>query len=205
MMKNFFPAIGLLLILASCGNHKQEKAKDETLPAMEQSVANDSTAIRQVIRDFYSWYKDHYERLMDFQLYSSIKKNDGPPYAINWSQVEKYQAFIKDSVPQLGQAFLESQRMMLQECDSAFKVDTEDEIPYGFDYDWYTNSQEDPEYYSGEVNKPLAWKMRVNGEEAQVEVTGAYEDNGVSRESVILSLLMKKEKGRWTIARIGNE
>ncbi len=66
--------------------------------------------------------------------------------------MSKYQDFIRTSAPQLGEEFIKNQKHFFEQCDSAFKVDVKDEIPYGFDWDWYTNSQEDPQYLLDEMN-----------------------------------------------------
>jgi len=210
-MKKIMIIVSAVGLLYACKGKKEAPAGDahETTNRPAAAADDDSVQIRKVVTGFYNWYGNNYKKLMDFSLYSGIKKKDHPPYKINWEIVEKYQAFIRDSVPQLGQAFLASQKEMLRQCDSAFKVDTEDEIPYGFDYDWYTNSQEDTKYYVDEVNKPHHWDLTINGDNATVGVKGDYtiNENGKEKnaEAVILKLQMKKENGKWTIARIGNE
>jgi hypothetical protein len=138
---------------------------------------------------------------MDYKLYSGIKKKDTPPYKFNWDVAEKYQAFIRDSIPQLGQAFLDNQKKFFQQCDSAFKKDTEDEIPYGFDFDWYTNSQEDTQYLLDEINKQLPWNIKWSGDEATVDVQGEFADNGTKKASTVITIIMKKENGQWKIAK----
>jgi hypothetical protein len=95
----------------------------------------DSAEIRTVIIDFYNWYNKNDAKLQEYHLYSGIKKKDAPPYKINWDEVTKYQDFIRSSVPQLGEEFLKNQKHFFEKCDSAFKADVNDEIPYGFDYD----------------------------------------------------------------------
>lgn len=209
-MKKITLTLFILAALYACKGKKEEPAANEPKTTETAgTVAEDSAQIRKVITDFYNWYGRNDMKLMKYDLYSGIKKKDAPPYKINWDEVEKYQAFLRDSVPQLGQEFLQNQKKMLQQCDSAFKVDTEDEVPYGFDYDWYTNSQEDTKYTTDEINKPLGWDITVNGDYANVGVKGvviSYENgNEKKKEEVILKLQMKKENGKWTIARIGNE
>ncbi len=135
---------------------------------------------------------------MKYDLYSGIKKEDAPPYKINWNEVEKYQQFIKDSIPQLGNGFLSDQKRFFERCDSAFRKDVEDDIPYGFDYDWYTNSQEDPQYTLELLNRSEPWNMQIDGDKAEVAI-GVTQEEG----STGLIIQMKKENGKWTIAKIG--
>ena len=88
-----------------------------------------------------------------------------------------------------------------RQCDSAFKIDVNDEIPYGFDYDWYTNSQEDPQYLLDEMNKKKnKWEIAVNGNISTVKV---HDDQ--NREYDLIGLRLKKEKDKWVIVKIGNE
>jgi len=201
--------ISFILLLAAgliaCKDQKKE-SETQTAPATTTTVsfADDSTAIRKVIMDFYQWYTANYEKLMDFKLYSGVKKPDMPPYKINWDAVDKYHAFIRDSVPQLGEAFLAGQKKFFQECDSAFKTDPESELPYGFDFDWYTNSQEDPSYLLEGLQASGNWVIQVKGDAATVEI-GAPENKNFASGSLLLFVSLKKENGQWKFAGIGND
>lgn len=166
----------------------------------------DSSAIRETVTDFYDWYNNGYEKFFRFDLYDGIEKPDQPPYRINWENVTKYQQFITDSVPQLGRQFLANQKRFLGQCDSAFRADTTDEIPYGFDYDWYTNSQEGPEYLVKDLHEPKSkWDIRVNGDMADLKITSTREFEGKEETYTVISLSMQRENGRWKIAKIGTE
>ncbi|MBK7560929.1 MAG: hypothetical protein IPI68_05295 [Chitinophagaceae bacterium] len=192
----------------ACKDKKQSPATDATQQKTEELVQNsgkDSTEIRKVITDFYSWYNTNYTKFQVYDLYSGIKKDDTPPYKINWKEVEKYQDFIRSSVPQLGEEFITNQKRFFQQCDSAFKVDVKDDIPYGFDYDWYTNSQEDSQYLIDEMNKATSWLITRTGDYAKVDVKGNFENNGKKEETTIITITMKPENGQWKIAKIGNE
>ena len=80
-------------------------------------------------------------------------------------------------------------------------MDVNDEIPYGFDYDWYTNSQEDPQYLLDEINKKEnKWQINVNGNIATVKV-----NDNQNKDYAILTMLLKKENDKWLIVKIGNE
>ncbi|MDZ4795888.1 MAG: hypothetical protein SGI83_16530 [Bacteroidota bacterium] len=205
-MKLAIISLLFVALIASCNSKKQDKEKDPVtdLPAMPATPdpAKDSAAIRAVIMNFYNWYTKEYKQLMGYNLYSGIKKQDAPPYKINWEEVEKYQQFIRSSIPQLGEEFLKNQKKMLQQADSAFKVDVNDEIPYGFDYDWYTNSQEEPSYLLDGINKSQKWIILVKDDVASVEI-GAPEDKNYVLGSLILYLGLNKQKGQWKIAKIG--
>ncbi len=184
--------------MIACNNKKKEEKSTEQITTAAAGPAKDSAEIRTVITSFYTWYNTNYTKLMKYDLYSGIKKKDKPPYKINWDEVEKYQQFIQDSIPQLGAAFLASQKHFFEQCDSAFKKDVGDGPPYGFDYDWYTNSQEDVQYTLDEVNKNN-WIISQSGENARVQVGGSKESNDTG-----LIIYMKKENDKWTIAKIGD-
>ncbi|MBK9464108.1 MAG: hypothetical protein IPN56_04810 [Chitinophagaceae bacterium] len=205
-MKQAIIFISFITIVAGCNNNKEKNEKDPitdvSTTAVTPDPAKDSAAIRAVILDFYNWYTKEYKQLMGYNLYSGLKKQDAPPYKINWEEVKKYQQFIRSNIPQLGEEFLKNQEKMLQQADSVFKVDTEDDIPYGFDYDWYTSSQEDPSYLLDGINKSGKWIINVKGEEASVEI-GAPDDKDYLAGSLLLYVGMKKENGQWKIARIG--
>lgn len=203
--------LSLLLVgfisLTACKDKKQTTGTDVVEQKTEDVVPNpakDSTEIRKVITDFYNWYNINYTKFQDYHLYSGIKKKDAPPYKINWDEVEKYQDFIRSSVPQLGEEFLKNQKMMFTKSDSAFKVDVNDDIPYCFDYDWYTNSQEEPSYLLNGINKSGKWIVKIKGEEASVEI-GAPNDKDYVDGSLLLYIGMKKENNQWKIAKIGND
>ena len=195
-MKCIAPA--LLLLVMSCMACENKKQQEET-PVTEQEkeeaprdAAADSVEIRKTATDFYNWYNKNYTKFQDYPLYSGIKAKDAPPYKINWEEVERYQSYIRREVPALGEEFLVNQKTFLQQADSAFKVDKEDDIPYGFDYDWYTNSQEGPEYLLEEMNKASnTWNIAVNGDRATVKVTGFYDHRGKQERVTFLGLVMK--------------
>jgi len=171
--------------------------------SVAQTSKSDSAQIRNTVMSFYNWYQQNHAKLNSFELYKGKEKNDSPPYAINWSEVNKYFAFIRSSVPWLGEEFINNQKIFFNQCDSAFKSDLEGEVPYGFDFDWYTNSQEDAGWLVDELQKATQWVTTVTGMDAHVDVLGFYNDNGKQVETVIMCYSMKKEKGKWKISRIG--
>ncbi len=194
--------------LMACKDKKQAAGKEtveQKAAEPAQDPAKDSAEIRMVITDFYNWYNKNYAKLRNYKLYSGIKKKDAPPYKINWDEVEKYQDFIRTSVPQLGEEFIKNQKHFFQQCDSAFKVDVNDDIPYGFDFDWITNSQEDTQYLVDEINKSLPWTITWSGDHATVDVKTEYDNNGEKTTGTAITIVMKKENGEWKIAKTWSE
>jgi hypothetical protein len=193
-----------MLIITSCNNSKDQKKEEAVTDSPVTQTGSDSAAIRNVIIDFYSWYTTNYNKLMNFELYSSIKKNNAAPYQMNWDEVKRYQDFIRDSVPHLGDEFLVEQKRMFEKADSAFKVDLDSDVPAYFDYDWYTNSQEAPSYLRDGLKASTKWNIAVKGERATVEI-GAPDDKNYLSGSLLLFVALKKENGQWTISGIGND
>lgn len=208
-MKILIAVLTTFISCIACNNEKsntsQEVTTDEQVkPDATVNPQEDSAVIRKTITDFYDWYLVNWDKFPTNGLYKGIKKADMPPYQIDWKAVEKYHNFIKESVPQLGNTFIAAQKKFLEQCDEEFKKDTEGEIPYGFDYDWYTNSQEEPKYLVDEMNNSHNWKTVVSGDDANVEVMRWRDDNGQKIEEPIIKFGMKREAGKWTIARIGD-
>ncbi|MEO6612052.1 MAG: hypothetical protein ABIT05_08025 [Chitinophagaceae bacterium] len=206
-MKQSIAILIMLTGLIACKDKKENSGDTVRITQINQETADpliDSAAIRVVVLDFYNWYTKNYSRLQGYDLYSGIKKKDAPPYKINWDVVDKYQAFIRDSVPQLGDEFLKDQKLMFTKADSAFKVDVKDDVPYYFDYDWYTNSQEDPQYLLDGLTESKKWIIKVNGNDAAVEI-GSPDKRDYVPGTLLLYVGMKKENGQWTIAKIGND
>lgn len=203
------------ILLSACGGKKNTVVKkNEPVSAgpvadidtvIAPTAAEDSAAIRQVVVDFYNWYNKNYRVFDTYHLYEGIKKKGQPPFRIVWKEVDKYHQYIRLNVPQLGEEFISAQKQFFKECDSAFKVNREDEIPYGFDYDWYTNSQEDPAYLVKEVNKKRPWPMKWQGDYVTVAVKGSYDNNGKKEEAVFVTLTLKKESDEWKIVKIGTD
>ena len=188
-MKKFLPAVIFL------GFYSASYSQLKQIP--------DSVQIKTTILNFYNWYNKNWKKLDGFKLYSGTKVKDSPPYKINWKEAERYFSFIKLNVPQLGEEFISNERKFFKQCDSAFKAEPEDEIPYGFDYDRFTNSQEEPDWFIVELKKAKQWAMTIAGTTASVDILGSYLDNGKELETVIMCLTMKKEKSRWKITKIG--
>jgi hypothetical protein len=166
----------------------------------QQGKPTDSTQIRTTITNFYKWYQKNTTRISGFRLYSETGKT--PPFKINWKEVDRYLGWLKINAPQLGGEFAHNERLFFKECEKEFATQEKDDVPFGFDGDRFTNSQE-PEYTLEEMKKARQWTVKINDATASVEAWGAYTDKGKEVETLIICFEMKKEKGKWTIAKIG--
>jgi hypothetical protein len=162
---------------------------------LKRTVVSDSAQIRSTVINFYKWYLANWKKLAAFKLYGGKSGKDAPPYTINWKEVEKYFAYIRTNVPYLSEAFIENERAIYKESEQEFKKNPEDEIPAGFDYDHFTNSQEDPQYLWQElIKKSNKWKIVVSPDGTAVVQVDTKEF------PQIFCGRMKKEKSRWKIA-----
>jgi hypothetical protein len=197
MRKILFALLSCLVLISAC---KEKTKEGSIIVKSENNFVMDSTEIRSTVTDFYTWYSKNYQRLMDYDLYDGIKSKDAPPYKINWEEVKRYQAYIKDSIPQLGTAFQDNMQELFRKSDSAFKVDLEEDVPYYFDFDWYTNTQEAPDYLLEEIQKAKSWDIKINGDDATVFIQG-LDEKGTNPPYTVLNVKMKKENGSWKIAK----
>lgn len=174
----------------------------------QATLKKDSIEIRSAITNFYKWYINNFKTVEAFKLYQGSSGKDGPPYYINWKEAERYFSYLRKNAPFTGESFIASERIFLQSADSIFKKNPTDEIPAGFDYDRFTQSQEEPKWFWRELNKKgiIHWVIDSDGITARATI---YESEGVLSERrgwwKVFCVEMKKEKGIWKIAKFGCE
>lgn len=160
-------------------------------------------ALIKKTKDFYAWYKKYPNKLDNFHLYGSKKKDDSGPYFIIWKNVEKYFAYIRNNVPLLGEVFIENERKNFKELDKYYKENTEDGIPAGFDADRIVGGQvgvdEALECYFPKLGK---WKVTIVGNTAKVAwLYKALNYDTNQMEETSSTTEFKKEKGVWKISK----
>jgi len=163
---------------------------------------SDSAQIRSVVMNFYNWYNSNWGKINAFKLYKGKKTSDGflPPYKIDWKEVDRYFAYLRKNVPYVGEAFIVQERKHFRWADSMFKKEPDGEIPAGFDYDRFTNSQEEPEYLLKELkNKKSKWTIKSKKNSATVVVQNF--DAPSSEYLQLFCAEMIKEKGKWKISK----
>ncbi len=182
-MKIFFLFVGLIVL---------SNLKAQTLNAEQRLV-------KQVVVDFYKWYAINDAKLYKFKLYKGKIEKDTPPYIVDWKVAEKYFTYIRKNVPWLGEAFIDNERKFLKQCQQSFNKYPEDEMPIGFDYDRFTDTQEDAKYtLSGTVlNKKMLWQINIknNTTKAEVFISEKQKTDEISKIEVV------KEKDFWKISK----
>jgi hypothetical protein len=171
-----------------------------TSTAFAQNLAGEKKAAKDAAVAFLNWYKTGYKGFDKFELYSSIKpKTEGPPYVINWKNVDKHFVWIKTNAPLFATAFIKNEKKFFEYCNQMFKQYPDEEMAQGFDYDRVLGSQEDVAITlkEGWFKKGLIWKVKmISNTEAEVAgLTKGEADDGSSNR-----FLMVKENGQWKVA-----
>lgn len=164
------------------------------LPAFSQMNA-EQIAIRKVFFDFLGFYKKNETKFNSFKLYKGTGKENNPPYKIQWKEVEKYFAYLRSTVPYVGEAYINAERLHFKQSDSSFKQYPEEELPAGFDYDRWAGGQESIEYtykwYTSPKNK---YRVTITGNTAVLKI-------GSGQKDIFWSVVpFVKEKGKWKMA-----
>ena len=155
-------------------------------------------AAKNTVTSFYKWYSSHWKKLDAFKLYRGKKSVDNPPYTIDWKVVEKYFAYIRKNIPQLGEAFIRNERLYFKQCQKDFDANPTEEIAIGFDADRFVGGQEDPALVVKETifYKKNTWQVKIIGNKASVFVSDKH-NTGEERKGVVE---LVKENGVWKIA-----
>jgi len=166
-----------------------------TIPVLAQLNA-EQAGIRRVFFDFLAFYKKNEKKFNSFKLYKGKGKDNNPPYHIQWQEAEKYFAYLRSSVPYVGEAYIKAERLHFKQADSSFKQYPEEEIPMGFDFDRWAGGQESIEYtykwYTSPKNK---YAVTITGNTAVLKI-GSGEGSNIFWAVVPFV----KEKGKWKMA-----
>lgn len=183
MRKIFLP---LLLILACFTSHSQLNKEEES--------------IKKIFFDFLNFYQKNEKKFNSFQLYKGVGKENNPPFKIQWKEVDRYFAWLKASVPYVGEEYTRNERTHFKYSDSCFKTDPTEEIPMGFDYDRWAGGQEDISYtlkwYTDPNNK---YKVNIKGDKALLRI-GTLPEGAKEKERGWNEVPFVKEKGKWKMA-----
>ena len=168
--------------------------------AFAQNVAAEKKAAQDAALAFLKWYKTGWKGFDQYKLYSSAKpKSDGPPYTINWKNVDKHFAWIKANALLFAAAFIKNEKKYFEYSNQMFKKYPTEEMPSGFDYERVLGSQEEvgitlKSYW---LNKAMVWKVKMlNKAKAEIAVL----EKGASDDGSSYRFLMIKENGSWKVA-----
>lgn len=157
--------------------------------------------IRQVFFDFLKFYQKNETKFNSFQLYMGTGPENNPPYKILWKGVEKYFAYLRNSVPFVGEAYIKAERNHFKFSDSCFKNDPVEEMPVGFDYDRWAGGQESIDYtikwYTDPKNK---YEVIINGNKAILRIGSELYEGATEKDRSWHFVPFVKEKGKWKMA-----
>lgn len=162
-----------------------------------QKLTPEQQSIRKVFFDFLKFYQKNEAKFNSFHLYKGTGENNDPPFRLQWKEAEKYFAYLRTSVPYVGEAYIKAEKEHFRFSDSCFKADPEDELPAGFDYDRWAGGQESIDetikWYTSSKN---TYKITISGNKAELRIGSPYAEGFMSWSIVPFV----KEKGKWKMA-----
>ena len=158
-------------------------------------------SIKKIFYDFLKFYQKNEKKFNSFKLYKGVGENNDPPYKIQWKEVDRYFAWLRTSVPYVGEEYIKNERLHFKYSDSMFKAYPEDEIPMGFDYDRWAGGQEDISYtmkwYTDKDNK---YEVIIKGNKATLRIGAALPPNTEEKDRGWSEVPFIREKGKWKMA-----
>lgn len=157
--------------------------------------------IKQVFFDFLKFYQKNEAKFNSFRLYKGTGKENNPPFKMQWKEVDRYFAYLRSSVPFVGDAYIKAEKKHFLFSDSCFKADPEDEMATGFDYDRWAGGQESIEYtmkwYTSAKNK---YEVIITGNKAVLKIGAELWEGADTKDRNWSSVPFVKEKGKWKMA-----
>ena len=179
----------LLLLLASYGFNSFAQLNKE------------QEAIKKTFFDFLKFYQKNETKFNQFRLYTGTGKENNPPFKVLWTEVEKYFAYLRKSVPYVGEAYIKAERAHFKFSDSCFKADKEEIMPVGFDYDRWAGGQESIDYtikwYTDPKNK---YEVIITGNKAKLRIGAELYQGASEKDRSWYFVPFVKEKGKWKMA-----
>lgn len=167
----------------------------------QAQLTPEQQTIKKTFFDFLKFYQKNEAKFNSFRLYKGTGKENNPPFKMQWKEVDRYFAYLRSSVPFVGEAYIKAEKNHFLFSDSCFKADPEDELPAGFDYDRWAGGQESIQYtikwYTSAKNK---YEVIISGNTAILKI-GAELWQGANTEDRNWSTVpFIKEKGKWKMA-----
>src|ERR1043165_9227482 len=85
-------------------------------------------SIKKIFYDFLRFYQKNEKKFNSFQLYKGVGKENNPPFHIQWKEVDRYFAWLRTSVPYVGEEYMKNEKSHFKYSDSSFKADPTEEI-----------------------------------------------------------------------------
>jgi hypothetical protein len=164
-------------------------------------LTKEQQTIKQTFFSFLQFYKKNEKQFNAFRLYRGTGKENGPPYKLQWKEAEKYFAYLRKSVPYVGEAYIKAEHTHFTFADSCFKADPQEEIAAGFDFDRWAGGQEDITYtlkwYTDPKNKYI---VTITGNTALLKIGSPLDKGAPEKDRSWSAVPFTKEKGKWVMA-----
>lgn len=161
----------------------------------------EQSAIKKTFFDFLKFYQKNEAKFHVLRLYKGTGGNDDPPFKVQWTEVNKYFAFLRKSVPYVGEAYIKAEKEHFRFSDSCFKADPEEIMPVGFDYDRWAGGQETIDYtikwYTSPKNR---YEVIINGNTAILKIGSELWEGATEADRSWSFVPFTKEKGKWKMA-----
>ncbi|MBS1620986.1 MAG: hypothetical protein JST10_11290 [Bacteroidetes bacterium] len=158
-------------------------------------------SIKETFFGFLKFYQKNEKKFNSFRLYKGTGKENNPPYKIQWNEVNRYFAWLKTNVPYVGKEYIKNEKANFQYYDSCYKVDPEEEIAVGFDYDRWGGGQEEIVYlikwHTDPKNK---YEVIINGNTALLRIGASLWEGAEEKDRSWNEVPFVKEKGKWKMA-----
>ncbi|MEI6087383.1 MAG: hypothetical protein WCR66_07350 [Bacteroidota bacterium] len=164
-------------------------------------LSPEQKVIQNVFFNFlYSYQKQ--ESIFDsFKICTGSGTENGPPYHIQWKEVDRYITFLKKSVPFVGDAYIENERKNFRFYDSCYKDDPKEELAVGFDFDRWAGGQENVAYLvKWHTDQKNIYQVNIKGNSAELRIGHPLWKGSVENERLWNIVPFIKEKGRWVMA-----
>jgi hypothetical protein len=171
------------------------------LPAIAQPLNTEQKKIKQVFFNFLQLYKKNAVKFNSFILYKGTGKDNNNPYSIQWKEVDKYFAYLRKSVPLVGEAYIIAERNHFKFSDSCFKADKEEIMPVGFDFDRWAGGQDDIEFLiKAHTSAKNKYEVKVTGNTAVLRIGQPLWEGAEEKDFSWMFVPFVKEKGMWKMA-----
>jgi hypothetical protein len=187
-MKKFIFILLPTLVLFAC--QESNKGKTETTPLLleSKSFAADSTAIANLVHDFYKWYDSFLEDEVNNLSFTDDK---GTHLKLDLSKLNAYYDHFKNT-GLVSDEFIKNEIEYYKGCEAEWQNEEKGDLPACFDFDRYICGQDwDSKSYT---TSPIALKID--------DVNSVYVSMPVSTET-ILGFIVKKVDGKWLLVSAG--
>lgn len=179
----------LLLLLATYGFNSFAQLNKE------------QETIKKTFFEFLKFYQKNETKFNQFRLYKGTGKENNPPFKVLWTEVEKYFAYLRKSVPYVGEAYIKAERAHFKFSDSCFKADKEEIMPVGFDYDRWAGGQETIDYTIQWYTSPKnIYQVDITGNTAILKIGSELWEGATEADRSWSFVPFTKEKGKWKMA-----